>query len=185
MKRFSTLNFIAILAVLVFAFSSCEKEGPRGPAGPKGETGEGVPGPKGDKGDTGGFTFQEFTFDKVTIPAGIGSSTNLNFNVTKADFEKSLVMLYFSAGTERNNWLVMPGIGSGGQHIYRVWYAFPDNANLTSRAIVQRTAGPEDQAQTYTSARIIVIPLETVSAMQAAGINMDDTKAVQTALKLQ
>ena len=157
-----------------------------GPAGPKGETGAGVPGPKGDKGDTGGFTFKEFYFNSFTIPAGIGAPSNylLDFDVTKEEFEQSLVMLYFAAGSNRDNWLVMPGIGSGGAHVYRVWYAFP-NEGQSSRAIVQRTAGPETQAQTYTNARIVVIPLETVSDMQAAGINTNDSKAIQNALNLQ
>lgn len=181
MKSFKYL--LAFLLLISCVITSCEKEGPMGPAGPKGETGEGIPGAKGEKGDSGGFTFKEFTYSDITIPAGIGSNYLFDFAVTKEEFEKSLVMLYVSAGNDNANWLVMPGIGTGGAHEYRVWYAFLDSGT-TSRAILQRSRGPEDQEQTYLSGRIVVIPLESVAAMKASGINTNNANEVKMALKL-
>src|SRR5690606_16615095 len=178
------LNFILCLFMVLFTVTSCEKEGPMGPAGPKGETGEGVPGPKGEKGDTGGFTFKEFMFDRITVPAGIGKTALLNFQVSKEEFENSLTLLYVSAGTNNANWYLMPGIASGGKHVYRLWYAFVEE-NTVSRAILSRTEGPADEAQTFMQARIVVIPLKTVEEMQAAGINTDNRQAIISALKLR
>lgn len=182
MKKMTIQKAFIMLFSMMVLFTACEKEGPIGPAGPKGETGAGEQGPKGDQGDNGGFTFKEFLFTNITSPAGVGSasSLNLDFAVTKAEFEKSMAIIYFSIGTNDANWLVMPGIASGGTNTYRMWYAFP-NAGASTRAIFQRVNGPGPE--TWLKARVIVIPLNTVTALTSSGVNVNNYTEVKQALK--
>ncbi|WP_257668114.1 collagen-like protein [Parapedobacter tibetensis] len=184
MKKIITQILGAAFCILMLVqLTSCEKEGPMGPAGPIGEAGpQGDQGEKGDKGDVGNFAPKVFEFENVTIAPGIGTNRLFDFDVTKEEFEQSMTILYLAIGTNNSNWLVMPGVGSGGQHAYRLWYAFL-NEGANSRAILQRVAGPEDQSQTYTVARIVVIPLNMATAMQAKGIDMGNFDAVSASLR--
>src|SRR5690606_33064532 len=182
MKRKITFPLFAALCCLaLFCFSSCEKEGPIGPAGPIGA--RAPQGPQGPVGEGGAFKAKVFDFFDVTIEAGIGKNLLLDFDVTKEEFEQSMTLLYVTAGTNNANWLVMPGIGTGGTHEYRLWYAFP--TATSSRAILQRTSGPADQAQTYLQARIIVIPLNMEAALMARGVNLNNFGEVSKALSLK
>src|SRR5690606_36729404 len=131
MKRKITLPLFAALCCLsLFCFSSCEKEGPIGPAGPIGA--RGPQGPQGPAGEGGGGAFEAkvFDFPETTVPAGLGSSAAafFEFDVSKADFEKSISLFYVTAGTNNANWLPMPGYGYGANgHHYRLFYAFINN----------------------------------------------------------
>src|SRR5690606_9387309 len=156
MKKFTQFRVVIFLVTALALSLSCGKDGQIGPAGPKGDTGEGAPGPQGPKGETGGFTFKTFVYDNITVPAGMGKNVGLDFDVTKEEFEESLAMSYVSAGNNNDNWIPLPGPGSGGAHFYRVWYAFPTGTNKT-RLVISRTEGPADGAQTFTKVKVIII----------------------------
>lgn len=152
MKTLFSSIFVTTLCVSLLV--SCKK----GDAGPAGE-----PGPAGPV-NAIQFNFAPF--------AHSGAEVTKTFNLSKVEFDKSLLYVYVTPGN--SYWYPLPGTTAGASKDYRIYFGNP--TPTTTNIYVSRIAGTGSETLTM---RIVVIPAATqVNALLFKKEIMNDYQAV-------
>lgn len=145
------LPSIIITALCASLLLSCKK-GDTGPVGATGAAGASGPaGPIGPAGATGTANVTQYNFAAFAHSGGEVSKT---FNLSKVDFENSLLYAYVNPGNAF--WYPLPGTTAGAAKEYRIYFGNP--TPTTTAIYINRVTGTGTDTLTM---RILVIPSAT------------------------
>ncbi len=159
---FSSVIMTMLCASLLL---SCKK----GDVGPAGATGAAGPaGPAGPAGAVGSANVTQYNFAAF---AHSGVEVSKTFNLSKVDFEKSLLYVYVTPSN--GFWYPLPGTTAGATKDYRIYFG---NATATTTIYINRVAGTGSENLTM---RIVAIPAATqVNGRMNNSVDMSDYLAV-------
>ncbi|MDZ7899012.1 MAG: collagen-like protein [Arcicella sp.] len=174
------LTYAFRFLILFVSFWSCKEAetGPKGEtgatgaAGPKGDTGAvGATGAKGDKGDPGTSNAVQYTFASRTH-----TGTNSVFNLAEIKGEvlnRSILLVYIANSS--GNWYSIPGIFNGTNE-YRTISSPSTNSSTVT---LVRVAGGSGGTDTFSSTRIVILPITDLRNGRKASVDYTDYLAVK------
>ncbi len=182
-----TYSLRVLMVILVVSIWSCKQAetGPKGdtgatgPAGAIGATGAaggkgdtGSTGSKGDKGDPGSFSAVQYTFASRTHT---GASSIYNLSEVKGEVLNRAILLVYIANTS-GNWYSIPGIFNGTNE-YRTISSPSTNSSTVT---LVRVTGGSGGTDTFSSTRIIIVPITDLRNGRKANIDYSDYQAVKS-----
>jgi hypothetical protein len=173
-----TFRFL-ILVLFVSAWSCKQGEvGPKGDTGATGATGAvgatgatGATGAKGDKGDPGTSNAVQYTFASRTHT---GASSIYNLAEVKGEVLNRSILLVYIANTA-GNWYSIPGIFNGTNE-YRT---ISNPSTNSSTVTLVRVAGGSGGTDTFSSTRIVILPITDLRNGRKASVDYTDYLAVK------
>lgn len=178
-----TLSLRFLMVILTISTWSCKEaatgtQGDIGPAGANGAIGaagatgsKGDTGAKGDKGDSGTSNAVQYTFASRTHT---GTNSVYTLSEVKGEAMNRSILLVYIANSS-GNWYSIPGIFNGTNE-----YRTISNPGTTSSTVtlVRVTGGPGG-TDTFSSTRIIILPITDLRSGRKANIDYSDYHAVK------